>query len=208
MEPRPDKSPNRNQMRTKTLVLILAIWFALALVVSSFGFFRNASAPAVAGTVWGLTAFALFVCWFRALAVSESRPNTEINLRWLIVPHLARFVGVYFLILGSNGQLPNAFARPAGVGDILTAAAATLILVFPTLRNRPVLFLWNTFGLVDIILVVFLALRSGLRDWLSMAPLREFPLSLLPTFVVPIIITSHLVIFIRLARSRSLLPTT
>ena len=53
---------------------------------------------------------------------------------------------------------------------------------------------------VDIAFVVLLALRVGLRDWPGMAPLRELPLSLLPSFVVPLVISSHLLVFIRLLR--------
>jgi hypothetical protein len=64
------------------------------------------------------------------------------------------------------------------------------------------LLLWNAFGLIEIAFVVFSALRFGLKDWQSMAPLRELPLSLLPTFLVPLIITSHVLIFIRAARLR------
>jgi hypothetical protein len=81
--------------------------------------------------------------------------------------------------------------------------AAAAILLLPSLRRRLILMIWNTLGFIDILLVVFLALRCGLRDWNSMAPLREFPLDLLPTFIVPLIITSHVLIFIRLAQSRS-----
>jgi hypothetical protein len=56
-------------------------------------------------------------------------------------------------------------------------------------------------GFVDIIFVVFSALRFGLRDWQSMHALRELPLSLLPTFLVPLIIVSHVLIFVRLTAS-------
>ncbi|WP_410959381.1 hypothetical protein, partial [Salmonella sp. SAL4433] len=62
------------------------------------------------------------------------------------------------------------------------------------------LILWNTIGLTDILFVVLLALRLGLADWQSMHALREFPLSLLPTFIVPLIIASHVLIFLRAVR--------
>jgi hypothetical protein len=38
---------------------------------------------------------------------------------------------------------------------------------------------------------------------MAMAPLRQLPLSLLPTFGVPLIIASHILIFIRLNRSKA-----
>jgi hypothetical protein len=67
---------------------------------------------------------------------------------------------------------------------------------------KSLLLIWNTLGLIDIIFVVFSALRFGLKDWQSMHALRELPLSLLPTFLVPLVIASHVLIFARLARAR------
>lgn len=180
--------------------MILAIWFFLALVASLTGIFRGATAPMVAGTVWGLTGLALLVCRINS---SVRQWVTTADLRWLVAPHLLRFVGIYFLMLEHRGELPAEFARPAGIGDIITAMGAAAILLSPALRNRAFLLIWNTLGLIDIVLVVFLALRCGLRDWASMAALRELPLSLLPALIVPLIIASHALIFIRLARSQS-----
>ncbi|PYJ23155.1 MAG: hypothetical protein DME99_03640, partial [Verrucomicrobia bacterium] len=67
---------------------------------------------------------------------------------------------------------------------------------------KTLLVVWNTIGLIDIVFVVFSALRFGLRDWQSMHALRELPLSLLPMFLVPLIIASHVLIFFRVAQAR------
>ena len=61
---------------------------------------------------------------------------------------------------------------------------------------------WNVFGLADILGVVASALREGLRDSRSMLPLREFPLSMLPLFVVPLVICSHILMLYRLRNQR------
>jgi hypothetical protein len=37
---------------------------------------------------------------------------------------------------------------------------------------KPLLLVWNTIGLIDIIFVVFSALQFGLKDWQSMQALR------------------------------------
>jgi len=66
---------------------------------------------------------------------------------------------------------------------------------------KTILVVWNTIGLIDIIFAIFTALRFGLKDWRSMHALRELPLSLLPTFLVPLIIASHILIFVRLTRA-------
>jgi hypothetical protein len=125
----------------------------------------------------------------------------NIDLRRLVLFHLARlFAGAYFLVLCQRGQLPCAFARPAGWGDIVIGALAlAVVAAMRTKFVKTLLLIWNTTGLIDIILVVSSALRFGLKDWQSMHALRELPLSLLPTFLVPLIIASHVLIFVRLA---------
>jgi hypothetical protein len=54
-------------------------------------------------------------------------------------------------------------------------------------------------GLADILFVVATAARLALADPASMAALLRLPLSLLPTFLVPLIIASHVVLGVRLA---------
>jgi hypothetical protein len=51
--------------------------------------------------------------------------------------------------------------------------------------------------------VVATAARLGLAEPSSMAALLRLPLSLVPTFLVPLIIASHILIFVRLARQRA-----
>jgi hypothetical protein len=46
----------------------------------------------------------------------------------------------------------------------------------------------------------------ALADPASMGPLRTLPLSLLPTFLVPLIIASHVLIFWRLYRPPHRVP--
>ena len=105
----------------------------------------------------------------------------------------------YFLLLSSWAELPFAFAAPAGTGDIIVAGLAVLLFVLSDARRWNILIIWNTIGLTDILFVVMLALRLGLEDPQSMHALREFPLSLLPTFLVPLILVSHILIFVRAA---------
>jgi hypothetical protein len=189
-------NPNR------VVILVLLGWLCFAVGLS--GWFHDATAPAVAATVWTLTALVLLACWkigpIKAFALN-------VDLRWLVLFHVTRFfAGVYFLVLCQRGQLPYGFARPAGWGDIVVAVLALAVLGATRTHFAKTLFLtWNTLGLIDIIFVVFSALRFGLKDWQSMLALRELPLSLLPTFLVPLIVASHVLIFVRLARAGTVL---
>jgi hypothetical protein len=187
-----------NSNRVVTLVLLGWLCFAVGLA----SWFHDARAPAVAVTVWTLTALALFACW----KISPIRKwALNVDVRCLVLLHVTRlFAGAYFLVLCQRGQLPCGFARPAGWGDMVVAVLALAVLCAArTQFAKTLLLTWNTLGLIDIIFVVLSALRFGLNDWQSMHALRELPLSLLPTFLVPLIIASHVLIFVRLARAES-----
>jgi hypothetical protein len=185
-------NPNR------VVILVLLGWLCFAVGLS--GWFYSANAPAVAATVWTLTALALFACW----KISPIRVwALNVDLRWLVLFHVTRlFAGAYFLVLCEREQLPCGFARPAGWGDIVVAVLALGVVgAMRTQFAKTLLLIWNAIGLIDIVFVVFSALRFGLQGWQSMHALRELPLSLLPTFLVPLVIASHVLIFIRLARA-------
>jgi hypothetical protein len=185
-----------NPNRVVTLILLGWLCFAVGLA----GWFQNASAQAVAATVWTLTALILLACW-KITPVKVWALN--IDFRWLVLFHVTRsFAGAYFLMLCQRNQLPCAFARPAGWGDIVVAVLALAVVgAMQTQFAKTFLLVWNTLGLIDIIFVVVSALRFGLKDWQAMHALRERPLGLLPTFLVPLVIASHVLIFIRLART-------
>jgi hypothetical protein len=187
-----------NSNRIVTLILLGWLCFAVGLA----GWFQNASALAVTATVWTLTALILLACW-KAAPVKAC--VLSVNLRWFVLLHVTRlFAGAYFLVLCRRSQLPCAFARPAGWGDIVIGILAIVIAIGlgPGRITNALLLSWNTLGLIDIVFVVASALRFGLKDWQSMHELRELPLSFLPTFLVPVIIASHVLIFIRLATAR------
>ena len=186
-----------NSNRVVTLVLLGWLCFAVGLA----GWFQNASALTVAATVWTLTALVLLVCW-KVRTIRACVLN--IDLRWLVLFQLTRlFAGAYFLVLCQRRLLPCAFATPAGWGDIVIGVlAVALVSSMHTQFAKTVLLSWNTLGLIDIVFVVSSVLRFGLKDWQSMHALRELPLSLLPTFLVPLIIASHVLIFVRLIRRR------
>ncbi|HJT80712.1 MAG TPA: hypothetical protein VJ719_05895 [Chthoniobacterales bacterium] len=190
--------------RDQRFVLVgFAVWLGLALALGLTGRFEQASAQAVGATVWILTIL-LLLGWWKIPVIN--RWADSVDLRWLIALHLMRFVGLYFLFLCRRDELSCRFAHPAGIGDAITAIGAAILLLWPMLRGRkpakPPIDIWNVFGFLDIIVVVITAYRVGLSDWIGMAALRALPLMLLPTFLVPLIIVSHILIFVRLRTGR------
>jgi hypothetical protein len=74
------------------------------------------------------------------------------------------------------------------------------LLVIPGLvERRGVVLVWNVIGLIDILFVAATAARLAAADPSSMRALLHLPLSLLPTFLVPLIIATHVWLFWRLA---------
>jgi hypothetical protein len=169
-------------------------------ILGAAGAVRGLPPATIPLVLFALTALVLAAAWrvagFRAWLAA-------IDARWLVGLHLTRFVGFYFLYLHGQGRLPYAFAVPGGWGDIAVAALAALLLLAGPPRGawrRRAYIAWNVLGLVDILFVVATARRLVATDPGSMAPLQELPLSLLPTFLVPLIIAGHVVLGLRLAR--------
>ncbi|MDB6018612.1 MAG: hypothetical protein JWR19_3101 [Pedosphaera sp.] len=188
--------------KTSGVVLMVAmVWFIGAVVAGYLRWLEPAPRVVNQIVLVGLTVTLLVAFWkvgsFREWVLS-------LPMRVMILFHVVRFVGFYFLILYRRGELPFAFAVPGGVGDILVATTA--LVVAGLLMNNPfagrVVLAWNLLGAIDILLVVISAARFGLADPGSMVALTRLPLSLLPTFIVPLIIFSHAMIFYRLSRSR------
>lgn len=151
-----------------------------------------------------LVAIALLAIW----TIPPVRAFVNLlSIRQRVALHLVRFVGIVFVVLYTLGRFPFSFGLLGGMGDIAVATGALGLLGLAGSRgpagSREWTLAWNTLGLVDILGVVPTALKEGLHDTSMMAPLREFPLSLLPTFFVPLIIVSHFLIFVRLRRRRA-----
>jgi hypothetical protein len=178
------------------LSVTLAVWLVVAIAVSAAGALRHASPLMIPVIILALSTLALVACW-------KLSPIREwvgaVELRWLVLLHVTRFIGLYFLVASNRGQIPEEWAVPAGIGDSVIAAGALLIFLAGISQRVPLL-LWNTLGLVDIVFVILSAMRLGLRDPSATIFLRELPLSLLPTFLVPLIVATHLLIFARISR--------
>ena len=188
-------------MKTPWAIRIgLWTWLIGAVVAGRELWLQRLPMPAVQALLLGLTF--LLVALYRISQPFHAWANS-IPLRAVVFLHVTRFVGFYFIRLYREGLLPYAFAVPGGLGDILVATLAlvvTLAPLAPATRARAI-FVWNVVGLIDILMVVVTAARLGLAEPTSMRALTYLPLSLLPTFLVPLIIATHLLVFARLRRT-------
>lgn len=177
-------------------------WFFAALAAGRFAVWQQLPPAAVPGTM--LLLAALLVLAYRVAPVFRAWVDGA-DLRTLVGLHVTRFVGFYFLVLAQRGGMPFAIALPAGIGGIVIAAGA-LVLVFaplaPALRLRAI-YLWNVVGVADLALVGLNAARIGIADPDALFALTYLPLSLLPSFLFPLILACHVAIFARLSRLRA-----
>jgi hypothetical protein len=87
------------------------VWLLIAIALGASGALQRIKPPAPQLIIIGLV-----IALLAAYAINARFRGwlRELDLRAQIALHLTRFVGFYFLYLYRNGQLPGAFAIPAG----------------------------------------------------------------------------------------------
>ncbi len=128
----------------------------------------------------------------------------------LIRLHRFRWIGVFFLILAYYKALPLGFALIAGLGDILTATLSIWVARLVVQKKQSVnsiVLIWNTFGMIDILVTAFLAsyltklaMANGSQ---GVETLGQFPFCYIPAFAPPTILFLHLSIYRKWWRGRN-----
>jgi hypothetical protein len=188
-------------MKRHKVLIGMAVWLAIVVVVSSVGIPQKLQPPVPQVILVALTLLLLVV------SVVHSPLRTWVlgaDWRAIVEIHLIRAVaGAGFLWAGAHGRFPTQFAQMAGQGDVAIAVLALLIILFvsPHRTFAPWVYgIWNTLGLLDVLHVVFDATRRAMANPASMAELLKPPFALLPLFVVPILIASHIWLYERIFR--------
>ncbi len=140
--------------------------------------------------VWSVLAKTTFIPRLRAL------PRSEI-LFWLILSHMFRHIGMAFLVPGIVAEpLPANFAPAAAYGDLLAGilATASVIALRSNLRSAiAIIWVFNVIGAVNLV--------NALRN---PEPIPMFGATwFIPTFIVPLLLVTHALIFRELIRNCS-----
>jgi hypothetical protein len=143
-----------------------------------------------------LTVVAVWYVWPWLTKLSRNSALTP--LLWVHVP---RYVGMTLLVAGMiDPKLPREFLSSAAYGDLLEAALA-LACIYALRRNWrgavPLVWVTNTWGFVDLL--------NGVRGVFRIN-VPNFDLDTIwyiYTFYAPLVIVSHLMIFLVLIKSRS-----
>jgi len=177
----------------------LWLWFAAAIVGGYYLILQRLTPIALPVLILGLSALALYG-YFRLPGLRDWLDN--LDPLTLVPLHLTRFFGAYFIFLFYRGDLPYAFAVPAGIGELIVALLAVGLIAIPLdpARQRQYLTRWNLIGLIDIMLVTVSAARIYADHPPQLRALTHLPLSLLPLFLFPLLIATHVMIFARLLR--------
>ena len=194
------------------LAIVLLAWLVVVVIAGGRGVFEAGPArPPLPIFIAVALPPVLFALLYRA-----SRHVREfalsLDLRLVTAMQAWRIGGTMFLVLYSFGMLPGLFAWPAGIGDVAVGLAAPFVLQAMNVERRGwerYLFWHNIAGLADFagaIATGVLSSNSAIGFFASAAPtvsMGLLPLSLIPTFAVPLWIILHMISLIRLRRIRA-----
>ena len=124
----------------------------------------------------------------------------EDALRYLIAPHMFRFVGLSFLVPGVvSPALSTSFAAPAAYGDEIAALLAIIATIALTVRvawATAVVWLFNLWGTADLLYAFYQGLIG-----VGIDPAALGAAFYIPTLVVPPLLVTHAMIFWLLLRA-------
>ncbi|MGC2662198.1 MAG: hypothetical protein WA324_29910 [Bryobacteraceae bacterium] len=180
----------------KLTSVLIALWFIFALVASALHAFHNEPGqPPIAFGLAVLTPIVVFTLWF-----ASSEPFRQfvlaLNPGTLTTVQAWRIAGFVFLVLYTYSLLPAVLALPAGWGDIVIGATAPFVAMKLANRDHRASFiLWQVFGILDLVSAVALGATATLINPHAVATdaMTILPLSLIPTFAVPLLLILHVV---------------
>jgi hypothetical protein len=184
--------------------LLVAAWLAFSFTASKLLIFHAGSPNAVVPQPLPLglavaVPLAFFGLWF---AVSRGFRQFALSLNpiALTIVQTWRIGGITFVVLAGFHLLPAVFALPAGLGDFAIGVTAPLVAFYLAQGRRKNSFiLWNILGVFDLVNAVTLGVLASpmpagiLRPAVSTEAMTVLPLSLIPTFAVPLLLILHII---------------
>jgi hypothetical protein len=188
---------------TRLTAWLIAAWFAISFTASALHLFVTPPGrPPLPILVAVLLPITLFTGWY--LRSNKFRSYVlSLSPRIVTILHAWRIAGFVFLVLATYGILPRLFALPAGWGDITIGITAPFVAyTLATPSHRRVFNFWHLLGITDLVTAVSL---GGLTAFLGASqvsaaasapivfPMATLPLSLIPTFAVPLLLILHII---------------
>lgn len=183
-----------NAIYRRVTACLIAVWFVFALSASALHVFKTDLLPVALGLAVTIPIVA-FLSWF-ATSAAFRQFALSLNPRTLTFVQSWRIAGFTFLVLYAAGILPGVFALPAGCGDIAIGATAPLVAVkLANFNHRRGFIFWQILGISDLVMAVTLGTIARLisPDGVGTGVMTVLPLSLIPTFALPLLIMLHVI---------------
>jgi hypothetical protein len=186
---------------------LIGAWFIVSLIAAGRHVYQTA--PNQPPLLFGLAVLLpvlVFAAWF-ALSASFRDFALSLNPRILTSIQSWRVAGFVFLALTAYGILPRSFALSAGLGDMAIGATALLVaLKLATPEHRASFIVWQVLGIADLVTAIALGTVTGIIDphGIPTSAMTVLPMSLIPTFAVPIFFMLHIICISQAMRWRKL----
>jgi hypothetical protein len=184
---------------------LILLWTAYAWLAVLTGFDR-----AMVGGFPGLPLLYILFAAFLGWQFSDILLGRGVPQQMLIALQLFRPLGMVFFYEYLRGTLPGSFANPAGWGDLIAGLTAAAVLIrYPTGPvPRNAVLLVAIVGLVDFTSAVFFGFTSSATPVQLFAfdqpnQVLQWPLGLIPVFLVPYAVLAHILSLVQLRRDRS-----
>jgi hypothetical protein len=197
-------------------ICLLGLWLVVVFAAAYIGIFGagsrfSMSVPLPLGVAF-LIPILTFTFWYKLSPRFREYALTR-NPARLTLWHVERVGGITFLILMSKHLLPPTFALPAGLGDIAIGLTAPLIAwQFSKTKHYSRMFvIWNALGIADLVIAVTTGVLSSNANFgilqhgeVTTQLMGQLPLSLVPTFLVPLFVILHLINLTQANKARQL----
>jgi hypothetical protein len=198
------------RQKWKPVLLGLTLWLVIQGVLTASNVYKtdtNSFPPKI--MLLGILPTLLTIAWVfvtkKGKAFLDSLPLKELS--FLHVIRIPVEVGLYCLFL--NKAVPELMTFEGRNFDIVSGITAPFIAYFGWRKgklNKPLLLLWNFICLALLLIIVVNALFSAPSPFQKFAfeqpniAIFHFPFSWLPTFIVPIVLFSHLTLIRQLMK--------
>jgi hypothetical protein len=164
------------------------------------------------GDLSPLATLALFALPLLTVALLATLPSARAAVLAIPVPLIIglnafRVLGIFMLLLITEGRLAGPFPYFAGIGDIITGVFALPVAAIAARYsvNNPRVIAWNAFGALDLIVALTLGITSRpgspiqlIHAGVGSAAITTLPMSMIPLVLVPAFLIGHVIVFARM----------
>ncbi|MEM7191047.1 MAG: hypothetical protein AAF439_15655 [Pseudomonadota bacterium] len=192
--------------RTLVIGTVMIAWSAYAFFAVRTGFDQQLLGPVSPARPMIYLVIAMATTW----AARHWLLGDGVSQHLLIALQLFRPIGMVFVLENSRGTLPGIFAHPAGWGDLLAGLLAAYVLIRfwgRTVPDRWIIAI-AVVGLADFASAFFFGFTSSATPMQLFShdfpnQVLNYPLGLIPLFLVPYAVMAHLLSLAQLGRDHA-----